>query len=168
MKGIWAQLQTHAHELMHNNKKLTMNFCSVHRQCVHKIHHLAFKASHADMQTLNVHENNSRMLTRSLHFTDFSPHLQCAPEKRPKAEQNQYSELLYDFQGKAEQKCLHNTTKKKGFLCYFSSPPLSLFYLLSQSFVLPRQGILSGWFQQLNRWGRGKRGWWEGAGEERN
>lgn len=108
---------------MHNNKKLTMNFCSVHRQCVHKIHHLAFKASHADMQTLNVHENNSRMLTRSLHFTDFSPHLQCAPEKRPKAEQNQYSELLYDFQGKAEQKCLHNTTKKKriSLLLFFSS-----------------------------------------------
>lgn len=121
---------------MHNNKKLTVNFCSVHRQCVHKIHHLAFKASHADMQTLNVHENNSRMLTRSLHFTDFSPHLQCAPEKRPKAEQNQYSELLYDFQGKAEQKCLHNTTKKKDFsvtflllLCLsFTCSPNHLFY----------------------------------------
>lgn len=89
--------------------------------------------------------------------------------KGPRAAQNQYSESLYDFQGKAgNRKAFTNTTKKR-FLCSFSSPPQSLFFLLSQSFVLPRRGILSGWFQQLKRWGSwGKRGGWEGAGEERS
>lgn len=52
----------------------------------------------------------------------------CTREKGPGAAQTQYSELLYGFQGKAEQRGLNNTTTKKVF------PPPSLFLSLDGLF----------------------------------
>lgn len=135
-----------------------MNFENLPWKCVLKIHHLAFKAlQHANLETIAGCSPNTDLCILLAFFTPFT---MCSRE-RPRAAQNQYSELLYGFQGKAEQKVLQNTTKKL-FLCFFSSPPLSLFLLLSQSFVLPRRGILSGWFQQLKRCGGEG---WVGEGE---
>lgn len=125
------------------------NLYNAHRPCVHKILHLAFtKASRADMQTQNLHENNSRTQI-------CSPHLRCAPEKGP-GQYRTTTQNGFMISMERQNREATNTTKKL-FLCYFSSP-LPLFFLLSQSFVLPRQGILSGWFQQLKRWGRGEVG----------
>ncbi len=146
-----------------------MNLYNVHWPCVHSIRHLAFKASCAGVQTLNIHENNSRMLTNpDLCILLFHP-IYDVHQKRAQGSTDPVLRIALWFPGKSrEQKGLHNTTKKL-FLCSFSSPPPSLFFLLSQSFVLPRRGILSGWFQQLKRWGWwGKKGGWEGAGEERS
>lgn len=112
-----------------HERKFAMNLWDVQWQCVYKIHHLTFKASLADMQTPNVHGNNNRMLTRlrSWHFTGiFSPHLRCAPEKGPEQHRTSTQNCFMVSREKAEQKGLHNTTKKRISMLLFFSSSVSL------------------------------------------
>lgn len=63
----------------------------------------------------------------ALYWHFFTPFTVCT-RKGPGAAQNQYSELLYDFQGNADQKGPHNITKLPRFSFFFSSSvsPFSL------------------------------------------
>lgn len=96
------------------------------RAC-YKWRHLALEASQRARPCVNIQKENALGLRCVLLDSPPPPRLRCAPEKKgPGAAQTQYSELLYGFQGKAEQRGLNNTTttKKKFFL--LSSVSLSL------------------------------------------
>lgn len=119
---------------------------NVHRPCVHKVLHLAFtKASRADMQTQNLHENNSRTQI-------CSPHLRCAPEKGPR----QYRTTTQnDFMISTERQKREATNTTKN---YFSVT----FLLLCLSFSCSTKARHSFWMisaaKEMRKGGEGRLG----------
>lgn len=114
------------------------------------------KASHADMQT--EHENNSRMPTNQdlcILQAFFHP-IYDVRQKRARGS-TEPPLITTLFSREKQNRKAFKTAQKKNLT--FVPPTQPLFFLLFQSFVLPKRGILSEWFQQLRRWGRG--GGWE-------
>lgn len=125
--------------------------------CVYKMHHLACKRSRVDMQTQNIHENNSRMLTNPdlcILLAFFHPVYDVHQKRARGSTQNRFM----ISREKHTQKAFTTPQKTPSLFLFFSSSVSPFLFL---PIICSTKARHSFWMISAAKemWRVGRRGW---------